>query len=41
MMPTVPIHPLNLKSQIHTDISLKLKQNYQEPALGKIFLVYK
>ena len=40
MMPTVPIHSLNLKSQIHVDMSLQLKQNYQEPALGEIVLVY-
>ena len=37
MMPTVPIHSLNLKGQIHVDISLHLKQNYQEPALGEFF----
>ena len=37
MMPTVPIHSLNLKGQIHVDISLHLKQNYQEPALGESF----
>ena len=35
MMATVRIHSLNLKSQIHMDISLQLKQNYQEPALDK------
>ena len=35
MMATVQIHSLNLKSQIHMDISLQLKQNYQEPALDK------
>ena len=39
MVPTVPIHSLNLKSQIHMDISLQLKQNYQEPVLDQIFLV--
>ena len=37
MLPTVTIHSLNLKSQTHMDISLQLKQNYQEPALDKIF----
>ena len=31
---------LNLKNQIHVDISLQLKQNYQEPALDEIVLVY-
>ena len=41
MMPTVPIHSLNLNSQIHVDISLKLEQNYQKPALREFFLVYK
>ena len=41
MMPTVQIHSLNLKSQIHVDVSLQFKQNFQEPALGQIFLVYK
>ena len=35
MLPTVPIHSLNLKSQTHMDISLQLKQNHQEPALDK------
>ena len=40
MMPTVLIHSLNLKSQIHVEISLHLKQNDQEPALGQIFSVY-
>ena len=39
MVPTVPIHSLNLKSQIHMDISLQLKQNYQEPVLDQFFLV--
>ena len=37
MMSPVQIHYLNLKSQIHVDISLQLKQNYQEPALGNFF----
>ena len=40
MMLTVPIHSLNLKSQIHVDISLQLKQKYQKPALYETFLVY-
>ena len=37
MMPTVPIHSMNVKGQINVDISLHLKQNYQEPALGEFF----
>ena len=40
MMPTVLIQSFNLKSQIDVDISLQLKQNDQEPALGQIFSVY-
>ena len=40
MMPTVSIYSLNLNSQIHMDISLQLKQNYQESALDKNFLAY-
>ena len=36
----VPIHSLNLKSQIHVEICLQLKHNYQELALNETFLVH-
>ena len=41
ILPTVPTHSLNVKSQIHMDMSLQLKQNYQEPGSGKFFKIYK